>query len=118
MQVPAWTRPGSWGVVAGAVAMTIVGFWGLGWVTGGSAERLAQERTETAVVAALVPFCVAKAQQDAEQAKLTKLYTETSGYGRTRLVSDAGWATPLGLSSPDTNLARACSDKLMAIKAA
>ena len=64
MRIPVWFKPGVWGVGVGAVAMAIVGFTQLGWTTSGNAELLAQERASTAVVAALVPFCVAKAQQD------------------------------------------------------
>jgi len=63
MQIPVWLKPGLWGAAAGAVAMTVVGFSQLGWYTGGSADRMAQDRAETAVVAALVPFCVAKASR-------------------------------------------------------
>ena len=55
MQTPDWLKPGLWGAVAGAIAMSTVGFWQLGWVTTSTAEQLAQDRAETAVVAALVP---------------------------------------------------------------
>ena len=44
----------------------------------GSAEQFAQERANTAVVAALVPFCVTKAQQDPDKAVLAKLRAEDS----------------------------------------
>ena len=62
-----------WGAAAGAVAMTIVGFSQLGWFTAGSADRMAQDRADTAVVAALVPFCVTKAQADPDHAVLVKV---------------------------------------------
>jgi len=46
------------GAAIGAVASIVVGFsWG-GWMTGGTADRLAAERADTAVVAALTPVCV------------------------------------------------------------
>jgi hypothetical protein len=99
--------------VVGAIAMMSVGFWGMGWTTASSAERVAKDRADTAVVAALVPFCVAKAQQDAEAAKMAKFRAESSSYTRTQLVSDSGWATFLGAtSSPDYGLVRACAEKL------
>lgn len=44
---------GMWGGVAGALLSTIVGFWGGGWQTSGSAKSLA----ETAVSEALLPVC-------------------------------------------------------------
>jgi hypothetical protein len=61
------TRP------AGAIAISIVGFSQLGWTTNSTSENLAQERVDTAVVAALVAFCVVKAQQDPDKALLTNI---------------------------------------------
>ena len=117
MQIPVWLKPGLWGAASGAVVMAIVGFSQLGWKTEASAEQLAQERADTAVVAALVPFCVAKAQVDTEQAALAKLRAEQSSYSRSDLVVKAGWAT-LGIAkSPDSALARACSAELYTTKA-
>src|SRR6266849_918944 len=89
MQVPTWVKPGIWGAVVGAVAMCIVGFWGLGWTTSGTAQRAGQERVDAAVLVALVPFCVAKAQLDPDTTKLAKLRAETSPYTRTQLVKDS-----------------------------
>jgi hypothetical protein len=117
MRVPVWVKPGVWGSVAGALAISILGFSQMGWTTGGSADRMATERANAAVVAAFVPFCVAKAQEDADRAKLVKLDGEMSSYSRRQIVSDAGWATMLGMTSPDDALASACSDKLQGPKA-
>lgn len=116
MQIPVWLKPGLWGAVAGAIAMAIVGFWQLGWTTTATAEKLAQETAETAVVAALVPFCVVKAQQDPDKATLTKFQAEQSSYTRSDMVMKAGWATVGNQKSPDNALARACSDKLNGMK--
>jgi pimeloyl-ACP methyl ester carboxylesterase len=53
------------GAAAGAVASIVIGFsWG-GWMTGSTANRLAVERVDTAVVAALTPVCVEKFLQTA-----------------------------------------------------
>jgi hypothetical protein len=117
MQIPEWLKPGLWGAVAGAIAMAIVGFWQLGWVTTTTANQLAQERADTAVVAALVPFCVVKAQQDPDsKTVLAKLQAEQSSYSRSDLVMKAGWATVGGDKAPDSALAHACSDKLNGAK--
>jgi hypothetical protein len=54
------------GAAAGAVASIVIGFsWG-GWVTGTTANRLAAERADTAVVAALTPVCVEKFLQNSD----------------------------------------------------
>ena len=117
MTVPAWVKPGVWGAVVGAIAIMILGFWEMGWTTGGTAERLAKDRADAAVVAALVPFCVASAERDPDAASLAKVKAESSSYSRAELVSKAGWATMPGMTSPDRALATACSDKLQGPKA-
>jgi hypothetical protein len=116
MEIPGWLKPGFWGAVVGAVAVTTVGFSQFGWTTAGTAERLAQERADTTLVAALVPFCVVKAQQDPDHALLAKFQAEESLYTRSDMVIKAGWATLGGRTSPDDGLARACSDKLHGMK--
>jgi hypothetical protein len=117
MQINANVKPALWGVVAGAIAMAVVGFQGFGWTTASSADRLGQQRASAAVAEALVPFCVAKAEQDPDKSKLIKFRAETSAWSGNEIVRDAGWATPLGTTSPDSALANACSDKLRASKA-
>jgi hypothetical protein len=117
MKFPVWLKPGIWGAVIGAVALAIVGFSQLGWTTASNAEMLAKERANTAVVAALVPFCVAKAQQDPDKGIFAKFQAETSSYSRSDMVMKAGWATVGNDNSPDNALARACSEKLTIAKA-
>ena len=66
MQVPSETKPTLWGAAGGAVALAIVGFtWG-GWMTTGAANKLADERADSAVVAVLTPICVEKFQQSGD----------------------------------------------------
>ena len=112
MKSPVWLKPGIWGAVAGAAAMAITGFSQLGWTTSATAEKLAQERASTAVVTALVPFCVAKAQLDPDKTVVAKMQAETAWYSRSDMVMKAGWATVGDDKSPDSALARACADKL------
>ena len=108
-----WIRPRAWGAACGAVLMAMIGFWGLGWSTAGTAQTFAKTQSDAAVVTALVPFCVAKAQHDPDAARLTKLHGKTSGWDRAQVVRESGWATlTSGSSSPDYALAEACSDKL------
>jgi hypothetical protein len=117
MKVPTWVKPGIWGAVVGAIGIMIFGFWQMGWTTAGTANRMATDRAEAAVAAVLVPFCVANAERDPDQAKLAKVKAEQSGWTRSQLVSDAGWATQPGATTPTTGLASACSDKLQGPKA-
>jgi hypothetical protein len=49
--------------VAGAAAISVIGFSSMGWTLGSTAERLAAVRAESAVVGVLSPICVEKFQQ-------------------------------------------------------
>jgi hypothetical protein len=51
-------KPGIWGAVIGAAAISVVGFSSFGWTLGSTAERVAKERAQTAVVDVLAPICV------------------------------------------------------------
>ena len=117
MELPSGLKPGLWGAVAGAIAMSIVGFSYLDWTTAATANKLAQDTANAAVVAALVPFCVVKAEADPNQATLTKFQTETSSYSRSDIVLKAGWATLDGKVNGNDALARACAEKLHVEKA-
>jgi hypothetical protein len=116
MDIPVWTKPAVWGAVCGAIAMATIGFSQLGWKTASTADQMARDRSDIAVVSAMVPFCVAKAQGDPDHAVLAKFQAEQSSYSRSDMVSKAGWATFGGGNIPDNALARACSDKLHAPK--
>jgi hypothetical protein len=95
MRLPAQAKPAIWGVIGGAVAAMIIGFaWG-GWVTGGTSDRNAAVAANTAVVQALVPLCVAKAEQQPEQVLLMKKETV---YSRYDFVIKAGWVSSVSES--------------------
>ena len=78
-------KPAVWGAVAGAVAISVIGFSQFGWTFGSSAERMANERAQTAVVTVLTPICVEKFRQQAEAtAKLAEFSKATQAYIRRR----------------------------------
>lgn len=116
MKIPVWVKPGVWGGVIGAIAISLIGFTQLGWMGSTSAERMAAGRADTAVIAALVPFCLDKAARDPDTAVMTRFKAEQSSYSRNDIVTKAGWATLDGGKIPNDGLARACSDKLHAAK--
>jgi hypothetical protein len=88
MNMPASVKPAIWGAIGGAIAAMIVGFvWG-GWVTGGTAGRMAATSAEEAIVLTFTPLCVAKAEQQPEQLALLK---EESRWARRNFVIEAGW---------------------------
>jgi hypothetical protein len=119
MQVPSETKPALWGAAGGAVALAIVGFtWG-GWMTTSTANKLADQRADSAVVAILTPICVEKFQQNGDAtANLTALKNISSTWEQGNFVEKGGWATRPGATSPDYKLARACAEKLVQAKTA
>jgi hypothetical protein len=107
------------GAAVGAIATIFIGFnWG-GWVTGGTAIKLADERANTAVVAALTPICVEKFLQNNDaKANLAVLQKISSNWEQGDYLQKGGWATRPGATSSDYQLARACAEKLVLVKIA
>lgn len=114
-----WLKPGLLGAFVGAVALAIVGFSYLGWVTANTAESMAMKYADAAVVKALVPVCVARAQTDPETGSmLEELGGVTSKWDRRTFVEKAGWAKMPGDEASNRNLADACAQALKELKAA
>ncbi len=106
-------QPGLWGAVGGAIVLAIVGFaWG-GWVTGGTAQEMAEEMAEDAVVARLAPICVEQFNQDSEKVQKLKELKEESSWKRGDYVEEQGWATMLSEKKPDSKVAEKCADMVM-----
>ena len=116
LQVP-WFKPAAWGVVVGAVATMFVGFTSLGWTLGSTAERMAAERTNAAVVVALTPSCVTRfMQQPGAAAKLAE-FQKIESWKQREFIEAGGWATPRGDKTPNSGLANACAEELAKTKA-
>jgi hypothetical protein len=105
------------GAVAGAVATMFVGFYWAGWSLGSTADKMAKERSELAVVAALAPVCAEKfrAQPDAE-AKKVALSKVDSWKRRDEFPKE--FVTLPGESYPNSALVDACYTLLVAPKSA
>jgi len=113
MIMPQWIKPGIFGAVVGAIALAIVGFTSLGWVTSNDAESMALKYADAAVVKALVPVCVARAQMDPETGPLLQeLAGKTSKWERRSFVEKAGWAKMPSDETFNKNLADACAQAL------
>ncbi len=114
MNTPEWLKPGLYGAAAGAAALAIVGFsWG-GWLTGGTADKMASEQARLEVVSALVPICMEQSSQDPQVAATLALLKDASSYQRSDMLMKTGWATMPGSEDPNRNVARACMEKLAA----
>lgn len=106
-------KPGIWGAVIGAVAISVIGFSSLGWTLGSTAERMAKERAQTAVVGVLAPICVEKFQHQADAAtKLIEFNKVSSSWDRRSIIEKGGWATAPGTDWPNSTVATACAERL------
>jgi hypothetical protein len=112
MTTPEWIKPAVYGAVAGAIALAIIGFgWG-GWVTGGTAEKMASDASSSAVVTAMTPYCLALSKSDPNSIQVMADLKAASSYQRSGILEKAGWATPLGAKEPNSDLAQACTTAL------
>jgi hypothetical protein len=115
MKVPDWIKPAVWGAVLGAVGMMIIGFSWMGWTLNSTTQRVATERGESAVIAALTPFCVANYMKQPDATKqLALLRADTSSYTQRDIIEKAGFATMPGNKEPSSGVAAACEIALRA----
>lgn len=99
-----------WSWLAAAVVTIIVGFaWG-GWITGGSAQAMAED----AVVKRLVPICLARVEQDPARDQKLKELKDSGVWERGDYVKKQGWATMPGDKEPDSKVAEECARLLLA----
>jgi hypothetical protein len=115
MQLP-WLKPAVWGAIVGAAGTMIIGFSWLGWTLGGTAERVALERANAAVVVALTPTCVASFMQQPNAAAKLAEFQKIDSWKQRQAVEEGGWATPQGDKTPNSGLASACADALVKAK--
>ena len=106
-------KPALWGAVGGAIALAIIGFaWG-GWVTGGTAQKMAEKLAQEAVVARLAPICVEQYNQESEKDQKLKELKESKSWERDDYVEKQGWATMPGEKEADSNVAGKCAELLV-----
>ena len=106
-------NPVLWGAVGGGIAVAIIGFaWG-GWVTGSTAQNMAEELAQRAVVARLAPICVEQFNQDSEKDQKLTTLKETDSWKRNDYVENQGWATMPGEKEADGKVAGKCAKLLV-----
>lgn len=111
------TKATTFWIAIGAIVLVLyLGFARGGWVTDSTAQQRAETSAQGAVVARLVPICVAQFNQDAERdQKLTEFKALTTSSRRATFVKDQGWATMPGENGPDNRVATECANQIMLI---
>jgi hypothetical protein len=112
MKIHPSVKPAVWGAVAGAAAISFVGFSQLGWTLGSTADRLANDRADSAIVGVLAPICVEKFQQQSDSATKLTEFKKAASWDQRSLIEKAGWAMMPGTDKSNSAVATACADKL------
>ena len=105
------------GAAVGAIATIFIGFtWG-GWSLGSTADKMAKERSELAVIAALAPVCAEKFRAQPDAAAKTIALSKVYPWKRAEEFPKEFVTLP-GETNPSSTLADACYALLMAPKSA
>lgn len=102
-----------WSCVACIVLTIIIGFTLGGWVTGGTAQNMAEESAAKAVVDRLAAICIVQFKQDPEKDKKLEELKKTDSWERRDYVKKQGWATMPGEKEADSEVAEECAKLLM-----
>ena len=110
------TKTHTFWIAIGAVVLALfLGFSKAGWVTGGTASKLAITSAQSAVVERLAPICVTQFGQDAQRVEKLVELKAVSSFQRSKFVMDQGWATMPGETDPDKPVATECAKQLVLI---
>ena len=112
MKIHPSVKPAVWGAVAGAAAISFVGFSQFGWTLGSTAERMASDRADSAIVSVLAPICVERFQQQSDSATKLIEFKKAASWDQRSLIEKAGWAMMPGTDKSNSAVATACAEKL------
>ena len=102
-----------WSCVGCSVATMIVGFaWG-GWVTGGTATRMAADAAHDARAQLAAAICVYRFNQGPEMSAQLAELKKVQSYEVNSLLVKGGWVTMPGDPEPVVGAADICAQKLM-----
>jgi len=106
-----------WAAVGASVLTMVVGFtWG-GWVTGGSAQAMAEKGSQNAREQLVASICVENFIADSNATANLVALKEESSYQRDNFIEDGGWNNITALDEQVTGAARLCAQQLVAMEA-
>ena len=108
-----------WACAGSVIAALVVGFsWG-GWVTGGTAQEMAEDSASQARQELAAVVCVDRFMAAPDVGvQLTALKHIESPYGQSKFVADGGWAIIVPASSPTDYTTRTDDSKAAGLCAA
>jgi hypothetical protein len=117
MRWEAW-RPSKatwfWSCVGCVIATVIVGFaWG-GWVTGGTAQEMAQSAASDARAQLAAAVCVDRFMQGPDAKTRLASLKKSDYWSRDDVLQKGGWLAIAGMKEPVDGAAELCAEKLVA----
>ncbi len=104
-----------WSCAACAVATVIVGFnWG-GWVTGGTASKMATDAATGAQAQLAAADCISRFQKGPDATNQFAALKKASSYDRKDIIQKGGWVTMAGSKDPVPGAADLCAQQLAAM---
>lgn len=105
-----------WSCVAAVALTAIVGFGWAGWVTAGTAEKMAADAAEESRAQLAATICVEQFLEAPDaRAQLASL-KEASIWSRESFIEKGGWATMPGMKEPVNDAAELCAQRLAAME--
>lgn len=101
-----------WSAAGVAVATIVLGFTVGGWVTGGTAQEMAENAVDEARAQLVANVCVEKFVSSEQFASQLTALKETSSWDRDSMIADGGWTTLPGLEDAVGGAADLCAERL------
>ncbi len=107
-----------WSCVACIAATMVIGFsWG-GWVTGGTATRMASDAAAGASAQLAAAECINRLENSPDATAQLAALRKADSYNRGDLIQKGRWATMPGGKDPVAGAADICAQLLMSQKTA
>jgi hypothetical protein len=106
-----------WSCVASVIVTIVIGFgWG-GWVTGGTADEVAESAAEDARQELVAAVCVDRFMAAGDvRARLVELKDLASSYRQGEFIEDGGWAMIPGTDEASDGGAELCAEQLVTME--
>jgi hypothetical protein len=115
MQIPTWMKPALVGAAGGAAVLAVLGFgWG-GWVTGGTAEKMANDAGRDASTQVVAALCVNKFAAAPNATAQLAMLKEKKSWERDEFIEEGGWDSIPGVADGIRGVAVACASQLAAM---
>ena len=103
------------GTLFGFILTAFIGFNYAGWTLEATAEKVANERVQAAIIAALTPICVEKFQAANDAKDSAAKLKATENWKQDKFIEQGGWATFAGAEKVNLGVASACAKALQVV---